>query len=211
MRLAVIGPPGSGREDVAAAIAALLDVPKVGMVDVIQAEFGAGTSAAIQAQQHMNAGELVPEEVLLTMVRARLARPDTRAGFVLDGFPNHAVTAVAVDALLSEFGAPVDRVIDLALTDSEVLRRLTGRRLCRVCGRVWHTEFVPPARPGICDGCGGELFQRLSDSAERITGALPSYRSAAAVTLSHYRLLGKLVSIDATLPTAEIAAKAVGQ
>lgn len=140
----------------ATTIAAHLDVPTVGITDIVQAEFSAGTSAAIQAKQHMNAGELVPD------------------------------------------------------TDSEVLRRLTGGRHCRLRGRGWHTECDPPARPGICDVCGGELYQRFDDGAEHIAVALQSYRPVAAVTLSHYRRLGKLVSIDATLLTAEIAARAVG-
>jgi adenylate kinase len=126
MRIAVIGPPGSDQEAVATTIAARLNVPTVGITDIVQAEFSAGTSAAIQAKQHMNAGELVPDQVLLSMVRARFTQPDVDAGFVLNGFPNHAVTAIAVDALLSELRAPVDRVIDLVLTDSEVLRRLTA-------------------------------------------------------------------------------------
>ncbi|WP_406036439.1 nucleoside monophosphate kinase [Micromonospora sp. NBC_00898] len=169
MRLAILGPPGSGREAVAGAIAARLAVPPISLADAGQAEIRASTPAAIQALQHMNAGQLVPDKVLLSMIRNRLAQPDVASGFVLDGFPNHAVTAVALDALLSDLGTPIDRAINLVLSDAEVQRRLAGRRTCRNCGRTWHTEFAAPALPNVCDRCRGELFQRRDDSPDRIT------------------------------------------
>ncbi|SCL39365.1 adenylate kinase [Micromonospora pallida] len=209
MRLAVLGPPGSDRETIAGTIAAHLGVPSIRLLDVLQAGIRASAPAALQALQHMNAGELVPDHVLLSMIRDRLTQPDVVAGFVLDGFPNHPVTAVALDAVLSDLGTPVDRAIDLVLPDAEVLRRLAGRRTCRGCGRLWHTEFAAPARPDVCDRCGGELFQRYDDSPERITAGLQSYRPAAAVTLDHYGSLGKLISIDATRTPAEITARAL--
>lgn len=106
----------------------------------------------------MEAGEILPEPLLLAMFRDRLAQPDAAAGFVLDGFPNQAVQAGMLDAVLSVLAAPVDRVVDLVLTDDEVVRRLSGRRVCRDCGKVWHLEFAPPGRPDVCDTCGGALF-----------------------------------------------------
>ncbi|TCB97267.1 nucleoside monophosphate kinase [Micromonospora zingiberis] len=209
MRLAVLGPPGSDRETLAGTIAARVGVASISLADIFKAETQANTPAAIQALRHMNAGELVPDHVLLSMIRSRLAQPDTTAGFVLNGFPNHKITAAALDTMLSDLGAPIDRVIDLVLPDAEVLRRLTGRRTCRDCGIPWHTEFAAPARPDICDRCGGELFRRYDDSPERITAGLRSYRPAAEATLNHYRSLDKLTSIDATLTPAEVTAKAV--
>jgi len=209
MRLAVLGPPGSDRETVAGAIATRLGVPCLSLAYAVQAEIRAKTPAALQALQHMNAGELVPDQVLLSMIRNRLTQPDVAAGFVLDGFPNHAVTAVALDAVLSDLGTPIDRAIDLVLPDAEVVRRLAGRRTCRGCGRTWHTEFAAPAHPNVRDRCGGELFQRDDDNPDRITAGLQSYRPAAAATLSHYRALGKLTCIEATLTPAEITAKAL--
>ncbi|MEU4818219.1 nucleoside monophosphate kinase [Micromonospora aurantiaca] len=209
MRLAVLGPPGSGRETVAGAIAAGLGVPSISLANAAQAEIRANTPTALRARQHMNAGELVPDHVLLSIVRSRLTQPDVAGGFVLDGFPNHVVTAVALDALLSDLGTPLDRAIDLVLPDAEVLRRLAGRRTCRGCGRTWHTELAAPTRPGVCDGCGGELFQRPDDSPDRINAGLQSYRPSVVVTLNHYRALGKLTSIDAALTPAEITTEAL--
>ncbi|PWR13638.1 adenylate kinase [Micromonospora sicca] len=209
MRLAVLGPPGSDRKTIAGTIAARLGAPAISLADTLQAEIRASTPAALQALRHMNAGELVPDQVLLSMIRNRLTQPDVAAGFVLDGFPNQAVTAVALDAVLFDLGTPINRAIDLLLPDAEVLRRLAGRRTCRDCGGTWHTEFAAPARPDVCDRCGGELSQRHDDSPERITAGLQSYRPAAAVTLNHYDALGKLTSIDATLTPAEITAKAL--
>ncbi|AXH91528.1 nucleoside monophosphate kinase [Micromonospora aurantiaca] len=209
MRLAVLGPPGSDRKTIASTIAARLGVPCISLADIVQAEIRASTPAALQALRHMNAGELVPEPVLLSMIRNRLTQPDVAAGFVLDGTPNQAITAVALDTLLSDLGAPIDRAIDLVLPDAEVLHRLAGRRTCRDCGRTWHTESAAPTRPNICDHCGGEPVQRHDDTLERITAGLQSYRPAAATTLNHYSSLGKLFSVDATLTPEGITTKAV--
>ncbi|MEU6076265.1 nucleoside monophosphate kinase [Micromonospora sp. NPDC047074] len=208
MRLLVVGPPGSDREAIADAIALRLDVPRISMSDVFQSEVRAVTPAAVQAQHYMNSGDLVPVQVILSMIRNRLGQPDTATGFVLGNTPNQVLTAEALDATLSDLGTPVDRVIELVLPDAEVLRRLTGRRTCRVCGRIWHVEFAAPARPGTCDRCGGDLFQRYDDSPERVTAGLESYRPAVAPVLHHYRSLGKLVSVDATLAPSEIVRQA---
>jgi adenylate kinase len=207
--MAVLGPPGSGREIIAGAIAAHLGVPCISLASIVQSEIRANTPLALQARQHMNAGELVPDRVLLAMIRGRLTQPDVASGFVLDGLPNHVVTAVALDALLSDLGTPLDRVIDLVLPDTEVLHRLAGRRTCRDCGRTSQTEFTAPTRPEACEHCGGEMFQRVDDHPDRITAGLQSYRPAAAVTLNHHRALGKLTSTDATLTPAEITAEAL--
>ncbi|MFI2713833.1 adenylate kinase family protein [Micromonospora sp. NPDC018662] len=209
MRTAVLGPPGSGRESVADAIAARLGVPSIILADIVQAEIRADTPLALQARLHMDVGELVPVRVVLAMIRGRLTQPDVAGGFVLDGFPNHVVTAGALDALLSDLVTPLDRAIDLVLPDTEVLRRLAGRRTCRDCGRPWQTEFTAPTLPEVCERCGGELFQRFDDHPSRIAAGLQSYRPAAEVTLNHYRALGKLTSIDATLTPAEITDQAL--
>ncbi|MGY0235833.1 adenylate kinase family protein [Longispora urticae] len=207
MRLIVLGPPGSERETISGLLAAHLGVPVITSGDVFQTGTRADAPFVVQARRHMDAGEPVPEQLLVSLIRDHLARLGA-AGFVLDGLPGHTVPAAAVDALLDERGTPVDRAVELVLPDAEVLRRLSGRRLCRACGRVWHLEFAPPSRTDVCDQCGGELFQRPDDSAERVTLGLRSYRPALASAVEHYRSLNKLRSIDATLPPAEICAAA---
>jgi adenylate kinase len=205
----VLGPPGSDRESIVDLIATWLGVPAIRSSDILEAEVRANTPAGRQAKGHMEAGELLPEPLVLAMVRDRLAQPDVAAGFVLDGFPNQAVRAAMLDAVLSDLAAPIDRVVDLVLTDDEVVRRLSGRRVCRDCGKVWHLEFSPPARPEVCDTCGGALFQRYDDGVERVIAGLRSFRSAVAPVLEHYRSLGTLVPIDATMPQPEIAEAAI--
>jgi adenylate kinase len=207
MRLIVLGPPGSDRQDGAAGIATCLGVPTINLAEMVQAELRAHSPAAQQAVRHMKAGELVPDRLLLAMVRDRLTRPDVAGGFVLDGFPGYKVPAVWLDALLTELGTAVDRAIDLVLTDAEVVRRLSGSRTCRSCQRIWHTGSAPTRRPDVCDRCGGELLQRHDDGPEAITVNLESYRPAVAPTLDHYRLVGKLLSVDATPPAAELVAE----
>ncbi|MFC6015978.1 adenylate kinase family protein [Plantactinospora solaniradicis] len=207
MRLIVLGPPGSDRQDVAAGVATRLGVPTINLAELVQAEIRAHSPAAQQAVRHMKAGELVPDRLLLAMVRDRLTRSDVAGGFVLDGFPSYKVPAVWLDALLADLGTAVDWAIDLVLTDTEVLRRLSGRRVCRGCHRIWHTGSAPTRRPDVCDRCGGELFRRHDDDPEAITVNLESYRSAVGRTLDHYRSLGRLLSIDGTPSTAEIVAE----
>jgi adenylate kinase len=209
VRLIVLGPPGSDRESIVDLIASWLGVPAIRASDILKAAVRANTPAARQARRHMEAGELLPEPLVLAMVRDRLAQPDTAAGFVLDGFPNQAMQAGMLDAVLSDLAVSIDRVVDLVLTDDEVVRRLSGRRLCRDCGKAWHLEFSPPARPEVCDTCGGALFQRYDDSVERVTAGLRSFRAAVAPALEHYRSLGTLVPIDATMPQPEIAEAAI--
>ena len=195
-RLAVLGPPPADRHSVVELIAGRLGVPTVSMHTVLQAEFRAQSPASVEFRRFMDAGELVPDETLLPVLLAHLDGP----GFVLDGFPHTAVQAEALTAALAGRGTPLDRVVDLVLTDGEVLRRVTGRRVCRGCGKVWHIE------PDLdrCDRCGGEVFQRDDDAEWHVTARLQSFRSNAAPILEHYRSRGLLVSVDATLPTGEI-------
>ncbi|WP_327004626.1 nucleoside monophosphate kinase [Dactylosporangium sp. NBC_01737] len=204
-RLGVLGVPGSDRETVAEAIAARLAVPLITMRDVIQAEFRAGTAAAAEADRCMRSGNLVPEDVTLSMVLTRLGQDDARGGFVLDNLPGPVFPAAKLDAALAGRGMPLDRVADVVLSDDDVIRRLCGRRVCRGCGRSWHVEFDPPAVPARCDRCGGELFQREDDTPHTVAVKLRIFRSAVTPTVEHYRSRGLLVSVDATLPTGEIA------
>jgi adenylate kinase len=159
--------------------------------------------------RYMKAGELVPAEVLLGVIRHRLERFDAVAGFVLTGFSNPLVPAPEFDAILADRGRSIDRVVDLVLTDAEVVRRLAGRRTCRGCAMVRPAPSAPTAPDKVCDRCGGELFQRCDDTSESVVIGLRSYHPAMAPTLRHYQSLGRLVSVDATLPPTEIVATAI--
>ncbi|GAB3826163.1 adenylate kinase family protein [Dactylosporangium cerinum] len=196
-RLVVLGPPASDRMTVAELIAGRLGVPVVSLATVVQAEVRAQSPASVEFLRFMHAGELAPDELLLPMLLNHL----DDNGFVLHGFP-HSRTQAAV---LTTSGPPLDRVVDLVLPDREITRRLTGRRVCRGCGRAWHAEFDPPPEPGRCGRCGGEVFQRDDDSPRMVAVKLSSHRDRFAPVLEYYKQQGLLVNVDATLPLEQIA------
>jgi adenylate kinase len=209
MRLVLVGPPGAGKGTQAEFIAAHLAVPKISTGDIFRANVAQGTPLGIQAKQFMDAGQLVPDEVTINMVRERLAEADAGDGFLLDGFPRTTPQAVALDKLLADLGNGLDLVLELVVDDDEVIRRLSGRRTCRGCGKIWHVEFDPPSHEGTCDRCGGELFQRDDDKAETIAERLRVYTRDTAPLVDYYGAQGKLVGIDATGPVEDVTVRAI--
>ncbi|MDW5324616.1 MULTISPECIES: adenylate kinase [unclassified Plantactinospora] len=209
MRLVLVGPPGAGKGTQAEFIAAHLAVPKISTGDIFRANVSQGTPLGVEAKRYMDAGKLVPDEVTINMVRDRLAEPDAAEGFLLDGFPRTTPQAAALDKLLADLGTALDLVMELVVDDDEVIRRLSGRRTCRGCGKVWHIEFDPSSVEGLCDRCGGELFQRDDDKAETIAERLREYASKTAPLIDYYGAQGKLVGIDATGPVEDVTVRAI--
>ncbi|AVT32401.1 MULTISPECIES: adenylate kinase [Plantactinospora] len=209
MRLVLVGPPGAGKGTQAEFIAAHLAVPKISTGDIFRANVSQGTPLGVEAKRYMDAGKLVPDEVTINMVRDRLARPDAAEGFLLDGFPRTTPQAAALDKLLADLGTALDLVMELVVDDDEVIRRLSGRRTCRGCEKVWHIEFDAPSVAGVCDRCGGELFQRDDDKAETIAERLREYASKTAPLIDYYGAQGKLVGIDATGPVEDVTVRAI--
>jgi adenylate kinase len=209
MRLVLVGPPGAGKGTQAEFIAAQLAVPKISTGDIFRANVTQGTPLGVEAKRYMDAGQLVPDEVTINMVRARLAEPDTEDGFLLDGFPRTTPQAVALDKLLADLGTALDLVMELVVDDDEVIRRLSGRRTCRGCGKIWHVEFDATTAEGICDRCGAELFQRDDDKAETIANRLVEYADKTAPLVDYYGAQGKLVGIDATGPVEDVTVRAI--
>ncbi|WP_018222590.1 adenylate kinase [Salinispora pacifica] len=209
MRLVLVGPPGAGKGTQAEFVAAHLAVPKISTGDIFRSNVSQGTPLGVQAKRYMDAGELVPDEVTISMVRDRLAEPDAGAGFLLDGFPRTTPQAVALDKLLVDLGAALDLVLELVVDDDEVIRRLSGRRTCRGCGKVWHVEFDAPSQEGRCDRCGAELFQRDDDKPETIATRLREYTDKTAPLVDYYGAQSKLVGIDATGPVEDVTVRAI--
>lgn len=209
MRLVLVGPPGAGKGTQAEFIAAHLAVPKVSTGDIFRANVAEGTPLGRKAREYMDAGQLVPDEVTINMVRERLGEPDAAEGFLLDGFPRTVPQAVALDKLVADLGAGLDVVLELVVDDDEVIRRLSGRRTCHGCGKVWHMEFDPPTHEGVCDRCGGELFQRDDDRAETVAERLRVYSRDTAPLVGYYGAQGKLVGIDATGPVEDVTLRAI--
>jgi adenylate kinase len=209
VRLVLVGPPGAGKGTQAEFVAAHLAVSKISTGDIFRANVAQGTPLGVEAKRYMDAGQLVPDEVTINMVAARLAEGDATDGFLLDGFPRTVPQAVALDKLLAEFGSGVDLVLELVVDDDEVIRRLSGRRTCRGCGKIWHIEFDCPSREGICDRCGGELFQRDDDKAETVAERLRVYARDTAPLVDYYGAQSKLVGIDATGPVEDVTVRAI--
>lgn len=209
MRLVLVGPPGAGKGTQAEFIAAHLSVPNISTGDIFRANVSQGTPLGVEAKRYMDAGQLVPDEVTINMVRDRLAEPDAADGFLLDGFPRTTVQATALDKILADLGAGLDLVLELVADDDEVIRRLSGRRTCRNCGKIWHVEFDPPKQDGTCDRCGGELFQRGDDKAETIAERLRVYARDTAPLVDYYGAQNKLVGIDATGPVEDVTVRAI--
>ncbi|MEU8005373.1 adenylate kinase [Catellatospora sp. NPDC049111] len=211
MRLVLVGPPGAGKGTQAEFIASHLSVPKISTGDIFRANVSQGTPLGLEAKRYMDAGGLVPDEVTINMVRSRLAEPDAADGFLLDGFPRTVPQAVALDKMLADTGANLDLVLELIVDNDEVIRRLSGRRTCHGCGKIWHIEFDASSREGLCDRCGGELYQRDDDKAETIAERLKVYARDTAPLVDHYGAQGRLVGIDATGPVEDVTERAINE
>jgi adenylate kinase len=189
-------------------VAATVGVPTISTGDIFRANVSQGTPLGLEARKYMDAGDLVPDEVTIGMVRDRLAQEDAKKGFLLDGFPRNVVQAEVFDAMLLDMGASVDVVLELVVDDDEVVRRLSGRRTCRSCNHIWHIDFDPPSVPDVCDLCGGELFQRDDDREATIRHRLEVYAEQTAPLVSFYAERRLLVGIDATGPVDDVTDRA---
>lgn len=209
MRLVLVGPPGAGKGTQAEFIAEHFGVPKISTGDIFRANVSGGTDLGRLAKKYMDAGDLVPDEVTVAMVRDRLAQPDAASGFLLDGFPRNTSQAEQLNDILAEIGSPLSVVLDLEVEHDEVVLRLSGRRTCKKCGHVWHLEYDPPARAGVCDKCGGELYQRDDDAPGTVRHRLDVYAQQTAPLIEFYRAAEKLVSIDALGAVEDVTERAI--
>jgi len=209
VRIVLVGPPGAGKGTQAQFISTNLSIPKISTGDIFRFNVSSGTELGRQAKAFMDRGDLVPDEITIAMVRSRLQEEDAVDGFLLDGFPRNVPQAETLKKMLAEWDARLDLVLELVVDDEEVVRRLSGRRTCRKCGRIWHVVFDPPDRPGRCDACGGELFQRDDDKEEVIRHRLEVYNSQTSPLIAFYADEGILVGIDATGPVEEVTARAL--
>jgi adenylate kinase len=209
VRVVLVGPPGAGKGTQAQFLASHLSIPKISTGDIFRDNVSHGTALGRRAQAYMERGDLVPDEVTIAMVTDRLADEDTQAGFLLDGFPRNVPQAETLKKMLLSWDTKLDVVLELVVDDDEVVRRLSGRRTCRRCGRIWHVSFDPPTVAGICDDCGGELFQRDDDREETIRHRLEVYQEQTSPLVSFYADEGTLLGLDATGPVDEITERAL--
>lgn len=200
MRIILMGPPGAGKGTQAALLAEQGSIPHISTGDIFRANMSQGTPLGRKAKEYVDAGKYVPDDVTNAMVRDRLAQPDCRRGFILDGYPRTADQAEALSQMLQELDLTLDGVISIEVPDSLLVERAEGRRVCRGCGATYHVRFNPPKTEGVCDKCGGELYQRSDDTAAKVTVRLQEYHSKTASVLEYYRSAGLVRTVDGDRP-----------
>jgi len=204
VRVVLLGPPGAGKGTQALKLSEKLGIPQISTGDLFRKNISEGTSLGVEAKRYMDAGGLVPDEVTINMVRDRLADADAADGFLLDGFPRTVPQAVALDKLLADAGTALDLVLELIVEADEVIRRLSGRRNCHGCNKVWHVEFDPPKHPDVCDQDGKPLFRRKDDEPDTIRKRLSTYHKQTEPLRDYYEERGYLRRFDGTRDKTEV-------
>ncbi|MFD7238518.1 adenylate kinase [Streptomyces syringium] len=210
MRIVLVGPPGAGKGTQAAYLAKNLAIPHISTGDLFRANISQGTPLGQKAQEYMRAGQLVPDEVTIGMAKDRMEQADATDGFLLDGFPRNLAQAEALDGILKADGLKLDAVLDLEVPEDEVVKRIAGRRICRKeSSHVFHAIYNPPKTEGVCDACGGELYQREDDSEETVRKRLEVYHSETEPIIDYYKAQGLVVTISALGKVAEVTQRAM--
>ena len=196
MNLILMGLPGAGKGTQAEQIVAKYNIPHISTGDMFRAAMKAETEMGLQAKSFIDKGALVPDEVTIGIVRERLSQEDCVRGFLLDGFPRTVAQASALEEIMKDLGKKIDYVLNINVDSGLLLKRLTGRRICKECGATYHLEFNPPAKADVCDKCGGELYQRSDDNEETVANRLDVNIKQTKPLLDFYEELGYLQSIN---------------
>jgi adenylate kinase len=203
-RVAFLGPPGAGKGTQARDLAQEWRIPHLATGDMLREAVAAGSPLGREAKGYMDQGALVPDDVIIRMMGERLGKADAGRGFILDGFPRTIAQAEALAKLLKDLGQSLDTVVYFDVSEPELLRRLTGRRVCRTCGHSYHMTSNPPKRAGVCDDCGGELYQRDDDAETTVRKRLDVYQRQTAPLLDYYRQRSLLATVSGEGPLATI-------
>lgn len=202
MKIIFLGAPGAGKGTQAERICAKLSLPAVSTGNIIREALSNGTEMGLKAKAFIEAGKLVPDEVVIGIINERLAQPDCEGGYVLDGFPRTIPQAEALDAM----GAEIDMVVDIDVPDEAITKRMSGRRVCK-CGATYHVEWKKPKEEGVCDFCGGELYIRKDDEPETVLDRLRVYHEQTEPLKAYYEKQGKLRTVNGDKPIDEITAE----
>ena len=209
MRLVLVGPPGAGKGTQAVHLAKHFAIPHISTGDIFRANIKGETQLGLLAKSYMDKGELVPDSVTNEMIADRLTNSDTKNGFLLDGYPRNEEQAKYLDGVLADRNAPLDAVLEFQLADSEIVKRLSGRRVCKSCGAIFHNLFEKPKVEGVCDSCGGQLIQRDDDREAVIQNRLDVYNQQTSPIINYYKKSALLHSISALGEVSEISNRAI--
>jgi len=203
MRLILLGPPGAGKGTQAEVLVDKLNIPQISTGDILRAAVKKGTPVGLQAKSFMDAGDLVPDDVIIGVLKERLTADDCKNGYIFDGVPRTIAQAEAID----EQNVVIDTVLSIEVPDEVIIARLSGRRTCPICGMIFHIVTKKPATEGICDGCGAELIIRKDDEAETIINRLQTYHKETEPLINYYKAQGKLKEVGGDLGIAEQTAE----
>ncbi len=196
MRLILLGAPGAGKGTQAVNLSEKLKIPHISTGDIFRYNIKNSTPLGKMAKEYIDKGALVPDEVTIGIVKDRLAQEDCAAGFILDGFPRTIPQAESLDAVLDEMGVSLDYAVDIFVPDTEIIKRLSGRRVCPACGMSYHIHFGPPQKDGICDVCQTSLIQREDDREETVLNRLETYHKQTEPLIGYYRDKGRLLIVE---------------
>lgn len=206
MQLVLFGPPGAGKGTQAKFLSEFLNVPHISTGDILRENVKKGTALGMKAKSYMDKGELVPDKLLIDLIKDRLSQPDCRKGYLLDGFPRTIPQAKALDEILDDMNRGLDGVINVDVGSAELVKRLSGRRICKSCGASYHVVFNPPKVKDVCTACGGELYQREDDKEEAIKNRLNVYLKQTQPVLDYYKKKDILIDIDGEKEIDEVTA-----
>ena len=192
MKLILLGAPGAGKGTQAEIISEKYNIPTISTGNIIRAALKSGTEMGLKAKSFIDAGELVPDEVVIGIIKERLAEPDCEGGYILDGFPRTIPQAEALD----QMGFAIDAALSIEVADDEIVKRMSGRRVCEKCGASYHTEYKKPAKDGVCDVCGGNLVIRKDDEPATVKNRLHVYHEQTEPLKNYYQNCGKLLTVE---------------
>lgn len=202
MKLILLGAPGAGKGTQAEKIVDKYEIPAISTGNILRAAVKDGTEMGLKAKSYMDAGQLVPDEILIGIIKDRLKEDDCKKGFILDGFPRTIPQAQA----LEDMGVEIDKVLDIEVSDDTITKRMSGRRVCSKCANSYHLEYKKPKVDGVCDACGGELIQRKDDAPETVQARLAEYHEMTEPLKDFYKKLGKLVIVEGQEEVADTTA-----
>ena len=206
MKIILMGPPGAGKGTQAEKLVDLYQIPHISTGDMFRKAQKDGTELGLKAKSYMDQGQLVPDEVTVGIVKERLAEADCKKGFLLDGFPRTVQQADVLDTILAELDMALDCVVNIEVDKAFLVDRLTGRRVCRTCGATYHIANKAPKVEGVCDKCGGELYQRGDDTIETVSNRLDVYAAQTAPLIDYYKSKGIMSSIDGSKSMEDVLA-----